>query len=57
MTDAERIDHISEILSGPERTTIGDRTVEYNFDALRKERADLIAKTRGVSPYKRVVFR
>ena len=58
MTDAERIAQIDGILAaGIRRTTIGDRTIEYDLDALRKERADLIAKTRGVSAFHKVTMK
>ena len=57
MTDAERIAQIDGILAaGIRRTTIGDRTIEYDLDALRKERADLLGKTRAVSSYKKVIM-
>ena len=36
-----RIAEIDAILSGPSRTTIGDRTVQYDFAELRAERDDL----------------
>ena len=57
MTDAERITQIDEILAkGISRVTIGDRTVDYDLDALRSERQDLLRKTSGTSPYKKVVM-
>ena len=58
MTDQERIDEINGILAkGISRVTIGDRTMEYDLKALRQERADLLAKTRGVSAYKKVTMK
>ncbi len=60
MTDAERLANIQNILDrGIRRATTGDKTVEYDLDALRKEREDLlrkIAASSGVSAYKRVVM-
>ena len=57
MTDEERIDQINEILAaGISRTTIGDRTVEYDLASLREERDNLLRKTRGGSQYRKVTF-
>ncbi len=58
MTDRERIDQINEILAkGHKRVSIGDRVIEYDLESLRRERDMLLAKIRGGSQFKRVVFR
>lgn len=55
-----RIDSIDAILAeGVSSTWMGDRRVEYDLDALRKERdrlSRIIANSSG-SQYKRVVFK
>ena len=57
MTDEERLAAIQTILDGGiRRAAIGDRTIEYDLDALRAERENLVRKLSGVSPYKRVVM-
>ena len=58
MTDQERLDKINAILdSGQSVTRIGDRWVEHDLDALERQRDNILAKMRGASQYKRVVFK
>ena len=53
----ERIDAINAILdTGQTTTRIGDRWVEHDLDALRKQRDDLLRELNGGSQYRRVVF-
>lgn len=56
MAIQDDIDKINAILAGPERTTIGDRTVVYDFASLRRQRDDLIRQLKGGSQFRKVVF-
>lgn len=57
MTNAERIAEIDAILqAGTSRVRHGDRDVQYDLDALRRERARLVAKTSATDSFRRVVF-
>ncbi len=53
----ERIDNINAILdTGQSVTRIGDRWVEVDLAALRRQRDDLLRELNGGSQYRRVVF-
>ncbi len=53
----ERIDNINAILdTGQSVTRIGDRSVQIDLEALRRQRDDLLRELNGGSQYRRVVF-
>ena len=59
LSEVERIAQIDDILAGPRTVTINDRTVVYDFDALKAERNKLqrtIAQG-TTSSFRRVVFK
>lgn len=59
MTRAERISEIEAILqAGTTTVRHGDRVVQYDLEALRKERDRLLAiESGGGSSFRRVTFR
>jgi len=54
-----RIATIDELLVGPKSTSIGDRRVDYDMQALKDERETLmrIVSSSTNSQYRRVVFK
>jgi len=58
MTVQERIDQIDAILqSGTATVRHGDRTIQYDLEALRRERDRLAASISKSGGFRRVVFR
>ena len=58
-TAQTRIAEIDAILVGPKTQAIGDRSISYDFEELRKERARLmrIVASSTTSSFRRVVFK